>query len=60
MCTYLVSRNAIPIDQQELETDVVQTISTVRYVENEGFVEHRAEGAFLSLRLPLNDALIVV
>lgn len=58
--TYLVSCNAIPIDQHKLEADIVKTISTIRNIEYERLVEYRTKGTFLHARLPLCDALRVV
>ncbi len=55
----LVLGHAIPIQSQELQTDVLETLVT-RNIEQERFIEDRVECALLYVSLLLSDPLPVV
>ena len=55
----LVFRHAVPVEHQELEANILQTL-IVRHVEQERLVEHRVQGSLLHVRLLFGDSLSVV
>lgn len=57
---YLVLGHSVPIQEQELQTDGLQTFAACRDVENEALVEDGTERSLLHVGLLLGDALAVV
>ena len=56
---HLVLGHPVPVEREELDADVVQSL-VARYVEQERLVEHRVQRSLLHVRFLLGDALTVV
>lgn len=57
---YLVFSDAVPVEDEKLETDVVQRSGCGRQIENERFIKNGIEGPFLDVGLLFSHSLTVV
>ena len=57
---HLVLGDPVPVEDEELETDVVQIGGVGRQIENERFVENGVQRALLNVRLLLGHPLAIV
>ena len=59
--TQLVLGDPVPVEQEELEADVLESLLVqLRQVKDEGLVEDRVQSPLLHVGLLLRDPLVVV
>ena len=59
--THLVLGDPVPVEQEELEADVLESLLVqLRQVKDEGLVEDRVQSPLLHVGLLLRDPLVVV